>query len=125
MAETARRKRKIKANWVAGCVLLALVLIVGGANLVATFQQVHAADRQTARVYATNISSCETSNSDRREQSAALDSILGLITPPRTAPQQEQQAAHKFLAKAHAFVSAGWAPRNCRALYESSSPEGN
>lgn len=118
MAEVpARSRRKVKGNTVLVAVLLALVVVMGAGNLWATYDQVHAAGRQNARVYTTNIAACRDGNVNRAQQAHLWDYVLGLLKPGPSAPPAQKAGAEKVITGLQAHVNTTYQPRDCTALY--------
>lgn len=74
-------------------------------------------------LHASQVSACQSGNTQRTEQARALDGVLNLFVPRGTVlPPAQRREIDALLTEARAKVATGWAPRDCAGLYRLSAP---
>lgn len=91
--------------------LLALVLLIGGGNLWATYDQAGAVRRAAA----TTTQLCEAGNMARAQQVTLWDHFAAISKPPPHQTPAQAAARRKSIAGILAYIRHVFAPRNCQA----------
>jgi hypothetical protein len=96
--------------------LLALVLLVGGGNLWATYDQVgtvRAAEAASARNAASVAQLCQAGNASRAQQITLWDHFAAISKPPPHQTAAQAAARQKSVAAILAYIRRVFAPRDC------------
>ena len=114
LRQYGHRNRLLIWAAVIGLILDITASVIAGYALVSLHHE-QAKERHNAatisQLHELNVSACQTGNARLIKQQKALNAILTVGGPPRSAQ------AKLFIEKAEGFVASGWQARKCTKIY--------